>query len=194
MPKLGNVTQVQDAVSKQPRARCKDSLEGNTARALADNPESGIWSALADLMSNRSIGLACVMIPDKAPQDISPADDISTIGLQHGVIVTKTASPPGDAINVLLLVTEKLHILDMARQKIPNLLLEVLKTQDISRFDSIAAQLRRCRNGLAHPDPDIIPEGDIDLSAIPDECKELGRHLLKWDASPYLHMVKEVPQ
>jgi hypothetical protein len=131
------------------------------------------------------------MIPGKAPNDITLADDISTIGRQHGVIVTKTASISKDALNVTLLVIEKLNVLDDARQKVPNLLLEVLKTQDTAKFKYLAGKLRGCRNGLAHPDPDRITKGNINLSGIPDECKEYARLLLAWNASPYIHKVEK---
>ncbi|PJF17855.1 hypothetical protein PSACC_02333 [Paramicrosporidium saccamoebae] len=144
-----------------------------------------IRGAVRDLLVNPSIGLASPMIPNKSANDISYSEDISIIGSQHGVLATRTASLPNGVIESVLLICEKLGVLEMANQRMPGLFTEVSGIQRESKFDNIAAKFRKYRNRIAHPDPTRISEEDVDLSEIPKAYRRFAKLLLQWDASPY---------
>jgi hypothetical protein len=123
------------------------------------------------------------MIPGKAPTDVSPpSDDISIIGRQHGIIAIKTASIPEGALNVVLLVREKLRVLEAANAENPGLVTRVLGIQE-QKFNEIAKKLRDCRNRLAHPDPDKVVVKGLDFTGVPEDCRRYAKLLVKWSIS-----------
>ena len=81
-----------DPRSRHPRVWVKSFNRGDRGRPLFE--EQTVRDALGEIGYLPSIGLACPMIPEKAPGEIPFGDDISIIGLQHGMIATKTASIP----------------------------------------------------------------------------------------------------
>jgi hypothetical protein len=70
-------------------------------------------------MSDPSIGLASPMIPGRPANSVSYWEDISVIGLQHGVLATRTASLPSGTIESVLLIGSKLGVLEKANREIP---------------------------------------------------------------------------
>jgi hypothetical protein len=172
-----------DPPPESPLVWVKSFKRGDRGRPLFD--KQSIRNALAEIAYLPSIGLACPWIPGKAPREISPDDDISAIGLQHGVIATKTASIPKSALETVLLVEEKLKLLKIASQASPGLFTKVLGIQK-RKFERISEQLRLCRNQLAHPDPDQLSTKDLDFTGIPEEYKRYARRLIEWNGSPYM--------
>lgn len=167
------------------------SFSRNDRGCFLSRPQT-IRAALKDLSDLPSIGLACPWIPGKAPNEVQPDDDISTIGIQHGVIATMTASVPESALEVVLLVGEKLKVLQIANEMSPGLFTKVLGIQE-KRFDRIAKKLRNCRNWLAHPHPKKVVEGTLDFTGIPRECRRYAKLLVEWNVSPYMSASKKIP-
>ncbi|PJF19929.1 hypothetical protein PSACC_00253 [Paramicrosporidium saccamoebae] len=159
--------------SKRPRVWVQSLNEDDKGRALVEKQRIG--DALATIKEDPSIGLASAIIPGRASRQIVSSDDISALGAQHGMIVTTTASIPNGALEVVLLVNEKLKVLEKADKRYPGLMREILDIQQ-PVFDNFAARLRRIRNKLAHPDP-----------------LEYIRRLLEWNASPYRGSIEEAP-
>jgi hypothetical protein len=151
-----------------------------------------IMEVMKRLNDDPSIGMASPIIPGKAPNQIPDFEDISIIGAQNGVIMTTTASIPDGAMEVVLLVREKLAILERANERLPGLAEEILGIKQ-SRFNNIAKQIREIRNRLAHPHARPIHEDDLDLTGIPQRCRRYARLLLKWDSFPYRGAIEEAP-
>jgi hypothetical protein len=183
-----------DNTNKRPAQNlrvCVRTFNRNDRGHYLTRPQT-ICAALRELSELPSIGLACPWIPGKAPKDVQPDDDISTIGIQHGVIATMTASIPESALEIVLLVGEKLKVLQIASETSPGLFTKVLGIQE-KRFDRIAKKLHQCRNWLAHPHPKRIIEGTLDFTGIPKECRLYARRLIEWNASPYMSSRENAP-
>jgi hypothetical protein len=151
-----------------------------------------IRAALKELSDLPSIGLVCPWIPGKAPNEVQPGDDISTIGIHHGVIATTTASIPKSALEVVLLVGEKLKIFQIASETSPGLFTKVLGIRK-QKFNYISKKLRQCRNWLAHPDPEMVIEGSLDFTGIPEEIRRYAKLLVEWNVSPYMSACEGTP-
>jgi hypothetical protein len=151
-----------------------------------------ILDAMKKLRSDPSIGAASPIIPGKASNQINDFEDIGTIGAQKGVIVTTTASIPDGAMEIVLIVAEKLTVLEEANEKFPGLIEKVLGVKQ-RKFNTIAKQLRGVRNRLAHPDIKTVRKGKPNFMGIPQQCRRHARLLLNWDALPFRSTIQKPP-
>jgi hypothetical protein len=144
-----------------------------------------IEKAMWDIMKNPGAGLAIPMIPGKAPREISYKEGIEIIGAQFGVIAVRKPSFLDGAIEFVLVVDEKLRLLEEASETTPELYKQVLGIDDEQEFHSIVSNLRRNRNMFAHPDPSIIRGKNLDYTLFPKEYTDIVQRIVAWDPSPY---------
>jgi hypothetical protein len=137
------------------------------------------------MKNDPSIGIALPRIPGKPDEDISYSDDISTIGAQHGLLMTERVRMAHGTTESLLLVREKLLLLEKVNRRIPGLFTQVLGIQEKSKFDSFAARMRLLRNELAHPDPGDVLGTNLDFVPIHEADKKYARRLADWNTKPF---------
>jgi hypothetical protein len=83
------------------------------------------------LIKDPSIGEALPRIPGNSDEDISYSDDISTIGAQHGLLMTERVRMAHGTTESLLLVREKLLLLEKVNRRIPGLYAQVRGVSEI---------------------------------------------------------------
>jgi hypothetical protein len=144
-----------------------------------------IGDAVEKLLKNPSVGAALPRIPGKSDEDIPYSDDISTIGAQYGLLMTERIRITNGATESLLLIREKLLLLEKVNRRRPGLYTQVLGIHEKSKFDSFAARMRLLRNEIAHPHPGDALGKDLDPVPILETDKEYARRLADWDVRPF---------